>query len=60
MKRMEQKKNKKPFLEQPSCNSLEGVITKKFKRYGSHKSISLPETLKNIADYLDAKLKKIL
>ena len=36
------------------ANSLEGVITKKFKRYGLHKFISLPKFLRNMADYLDS------
>ncbi len=35
------------------ANSLEGVITKKFKRYGLHKMIDLPTFLRNMADYLE-------
>ena len=35
------------------ANSLEGVIAKKFKRYGLHKFITLPEFLRNMASYLD-------
>jgi len=34
------------------ANSLEGVIAKKFKRYGLHKFITLPEFLRNMAYYL--------
>lgn len=35
------------------ANSLEGVITKKFKRYGLHNFISLSEFLRNMADFID-------
>lgn len=35
------------------ANSFEGVIVKKFKRYGLHKFITLSEFLRNMAEYLD-------
>ena len=35
------------------ANSLEGVIVKKYKRYGLHKLIDLPTFLINMAKYLD-------
>lgn len=35
------------------ANSLEGVIAKKYKRYGLHKLIDLPTFLRNMADYLE-------
>lgn len=35
------------------ANSLEGVITNKFKRYGLHKFISLPDFLRNMADFIE-------
>ena len=34
-------------------NSLEGVIVKKYKRYGVDKLIPLPEFLRNLASYLE-------
>lgn len=35
------------------ANSLEGVIVKKYKRYGVHKLIDLPSFLRSMADYLE-------
>lgn len=35
------------------ANSLEGVITNKFKRFGLHKFISLPQFLRNMADFVE-------
>jgi len=37
-----------------NCNSWEGKITNSYRRLGLHKKdISLPELLRNLADYLD-------
>ena len=33
-------------------NSLEGIIVRKYKRYGVHKLMSLPEFLRNMADFI--------
>jgi hypothetical protein len=35
------------------ANSLEGVIANKYKRFGLHKFISLPDFLRNMADYIE-------
>jgi len=35
------------------ANVIEGKITNTYKRYGLHKFISLPELLRNLADYLE-------
>lgn len=35
------------------ANVMEGKITNMYKRYGLHKLISLPELLRNIADYIE-------
>lgn len=35
------------------ANVIEGKITSTYKRYGLHKFISLPELLRNLADYLE-------
>jgi len=35
------------------ANSLEGVINNKYKRYGLSKFISLPDFLRNMADYIE-------
>ncbi len=36
------------------ANVMEGKIAKLYKRYGLHKFISLPELLRNIADYIES------
>ena len=37
------------------ANSWEGKVTNAFKRYGLHKfEISLPEALRNLADYIES------
>ena len=35
------------------ANVIEGKITNTYKRYGLHKFISLPDLLRNLADYLE-------
>lgn len=35
------------------CNSLEGIILKKYKKQGVHNLIDLPSYLRNLADYLE-------
>ena len=35
------------------ANALEGVIAKKFKRYGLHNFISLPKFLRRMADFIE-------